>query len=1163
MSAGRNKVFEVAMQFCRDADVYPDNVIFGYSKLLTLDETQVGIFVPSECTDDLETARKWFSDNKLDLDMIKSGLLLLLPYIPKDRIREAKEKFEEYLKGTTPDTASSEILEKARELSYVSMDKYFSEGKELSDVYKYMGELRENMPREEVGEKAAKAEKTEITEPKVNEKTVRYDTGSVTDKKEDSPAEKEPASKSKDQAGKSDEPRNLSDLSKKYRELSIALLDVVKGQDQAVLKFIQGYNQGELLRKTREGDRPKSFFFFFGPPGVGKTLLAETAGKSLGIPYKIFNMSEYVTSQAIQELIGSPGNFSSVSENNIAGFVSKNPECLLVFDEIEKAHPVVLRQFLQILGSGRLNGTMGKKVVSFRDVTIIFTSNVGRELYSDRSVNLTTLPEKVVVDAITSEKGPDGEPALSPEFCSRIASGNIILFNHLSVKYLVELVKDNFDQIVRGMEEEYGVKVKYSNYLPLLFIYNRGGDIDARVAVGQSGKFLKDEIYELLRQMENSKSADNAIKSISIDVEWDGIDPELKGLFKSEEKSEVLFFSDNEMFDDLESSRYTIHRTADYEKAKEYLNSDISAVYIDPFLGRNKEDDTILSIADYNTKGVKLLHYIADTQAELPIYLLEMNGKFSDVDRNTFIQEGAAGIASVDTGRGAGFKRLFTQIMEELYMERESRDFTQRGWVIDFSTKQEINEGKALIRYYDLKKRMAVDVESRGSILSDAERPNVRFSDIIGAEKAKEELQYFVKYLKNPKQFLAAGGKAPKGVLLYGPPGTGKTMLAKAMAGECDVHFMETSAANFKNKYVGESEANIRKLFKRARKFAPAIIFIDEIDAIGKQRTGSEFTAVTDSMLNVLLTEMDGFSSASSSKPVFVLAATNYGVGAESDGISSLDSALIRRFDNKIYVDLPNEEERKTYILRLLKNKNIEGVSEEIAKSVAERTTGQSLAILQNVIDLAFRNAGREGRQVSDKDILNALEEYNYGEKKEHTPDYYRKVAYHETGHAYVSYLSGDKPSYITIESRGNFGGYMQHANAEDIPEYTREQLIGKIRTALAGRAAEQIFFGKDASLNTGASSDLKQATNLAFRILCTYGMEDDQMMVLDRDEIMKSALASEYVAKINSLLRKEMANTLQIITEGRDKIEKIVDVLVKENRLTGAQFEALMEERA
>ena len=175
-------------------------------------------------------------------------------------------------------------------------------------------------------------------------------------------------------------------------------------------------------------------------------------------------------------------------------------------------------------------------------------------------------------------------------------------------------------------------------------------------------------------------------------------------------------------------------------------------------------------------------------------------------------------------------------------MEKESQAFSQRGWVIDFNTKQNVSGKTVKIWFYNLKKRMTVDVESRGSILSDAERLNIKFDDVIGAENAKEELQYFVKYLQNPKQFLMNGGKPPKGVLLYGPPGTGKTMLAKAMAGESDVTFLQTSASELKNKYIGESEANIRRILAKAKKYAPAIIFIDEIDAIGKKRTGGELT---------------------------------------------------------------------------------------------------------------------------------------------------------------------------------------------------------------------------------------------------------------------------------------------------------------------------------
>ncbi len=1150
MIVKENQVYKAAMQFCRGFDEkLPEAVIFGYAKLLSMDEAQVRAFVPDDCMEDFETAHKWFSDNKLDLNLIKSGLLLLVQLIPAAEAKERSAKFEEFTESDKKKVSSADILKKAKEESFISFSEVFGVGKELSDVFKYQAQLKENQPKED---KIQSENKKESDEKKSESK-----------KDDEKKSDEKKTEKEKDKKSETIEKRELSDVSKKYRDLAIALLDVVKGQDQAILKFIQGYNQGELLKQTEKGNHPKTYFFFFGPPGVGKTLLAETAAENLGIPPRIFNMSEYSAPQAHEELIGISKIYNNAKEGSLVQFVRENPECLLVFDEIEKAHLNVIRLFLQILGSGKLHNVFRDEDTNFSDVTIIFTSNVGRELYEDRSVNLTSLPEKVLVDSIQKEKNQYGQQALPPEICSRIASGNTVMFNHLSIQHLAELVRENFDKIVVGMEQEYGIRITYANELPLLFLYNRGGGIDARVAVGQSGKFLKNEIYELMRQLENS-TTEQKVKKLEIGVEWEGMDDELKRLFKNDETAEVLFFSDKkEFFSNMEEKPYKIYCASTPEEADEYMKNNISAVFIDPFFGSGEEDEIVLSISDYNTDGVRLFHKIVETQAGLPVYLLEMDHTFSEVDKRTFLQEGAFGTVSVQESNAASFKRQFKQIMEELYMERESQVFSQRGWVIDFNTKQEITDkdGKVKILFYELKKRMAVDVDSRGSILSDTERPNISFSDVIGAEKAKEELKYFVKFLKNPKRFLMNGGKPPKGVLLYGPPGTGKTMLAKAMAGESDVTFLQTSASEFKNKYVGESEANIRRIFAKAKKYAPAIIFIDEIDAIGKKRTGGEFNSTTESMLNALLTEMDGFSSTDNSKPVFVLAATNYGVGGEDDGIASLDEALMRRFDNKIYVDLPKESERKDYIMLMTEKKGMNAISEKTAQSIAERTTGQSLAILQNVIDLALRNAIKESRTATDDDLLTALEEYIYGEKKEHKPEYYREVAIHETGHAYLSYISGDKPSYITIESRGNFGGYMQHANQEDVTGYTKEELLARIRTALAGRAAEEVFFGKEKSLNTGASGDLRHATDLAWNILCTYGMES-QLVVLRKDDILKSPMASSYVEKINELLNEEMKKTVSTIEGAKDKIQEIADVLVKENRLTGAQFEELMNKK-
>ncbi|MBR1853981.1 MAG: AAA family ATPase, partial [Lachnospiraceae bacterium] len=458
--------------------------------------------------------------------------------------------------------------------------------------------------------------------------------------------------------------------------------------------------------------------------------------------------------------------------------------------------------------------------------------------------------------------------------------------------------------------------------------------------------------------------------------------------------------------------------------------------------------------------------------------------------------------------------------------------------------------------FYDLRKRMAVDVASRGSLLSQAERPEVRFADVIGAESAKKELRYFVEYLKNPKYFLSKGEKPPKGILLYGPPGTGKTMLAKAMAGESDVTFLQTTAAEFLNSSVGKGEEKIREAFRRAQKYAPAIIFIDEIDTIGKRRTGA---GMTESMLNTLLTQMDGFAT-DRRKPVFVLAATNYGISGE--GAAVLDEALLRRFDNKIYISLPNLKERRQYLEQLF-GVGAAGsrISESILDNIAERTTGQSLAELQNVAGLAMRSAVRDGVELSDEVLLTALEEYIHGEKKEHTAEYYYSVAIHEAGHAYVAWLSGDKPAYLTVESRGDFGGYMMAGTPDDTPAYTEEMLIGKIRTALAGRVAEEVFFGAEKGANTGAASDLEKATNLAFGMLCRYGLTGDRLVSLNKEEVMHSSLAGEYLEKANEILQREMQNTQQIIKDGRGTIERIAKELVEKNRLTGQEFETIMKQ--
>lgn len=957
------------------------------------------------------------------------------------------------------------------------------------------------------------------------------------------------------------ENETFKQLVMRVESIGMKLREQVLGQDDAIDKLEKAFFHAE--KNARQEDKrkgPRSVFLFAGPSGVGKTFMAKLFADELGLPFRRFDMSGYPRADSVEELAGVSTLWKDSKAGVLTSYVNENPHSVLLFDEIEKAHGAVIRLFLQILDDGVCFDRHQNTNISFEDTIIIFTTNAGKQRYRDaRDENLTLLPDKLVLEALEKDINPEtNSPFFPPEILSRMSSHTVIMFNHLRADALRQVVEKDVEHQLMKTEQKFGYNLRTGKRkLAGTVLYSMGGSADARNASRLAGKLIDRQLLEFMYFMAQKIQPDNieGLKKIEWDCDFTEAADEVRKLYFGEKDKVIPVFGAMEYVPSgsLKENCITVKDTTDSDAFMEMIRSgNVLFAVIDYTLGLDPAKST-LNIADARTVGRKVFLDTAGKNKDIPIYILcggESEYKYSDKEKEDLLKRGAHGFIT---------REYYENELETTYWDvccqKVMDALTRRHQVLTYKTRKELVDGRpdaGKIVFYDLKLETAVDSEDRSAILSDTERPDIKFADVIGAEKAKEELQYFVKYLMKPGEFLKSGIKPPKGILLYGLPGTGKTLLARAMAGESDVAFLQTSATEFKSQYIGESEANIRRIFERARKYAPAIIFIDEIDAIGKKRTGSENTHSTESMLNALLTEMDGFRGADQNKPVFVLAATNK--------FDSLDDALLRRFDNRICVDRPKEKEREQYILKLLAGRNITTVSKEAAHNIAERTTGQTLAILQNVFELAFRNATRCSRVMTDDDLLTALEEYEHGEKKEHTPDYYKCVAIHETGHAYVSYISGDKPSYITIESRSDYGGYMQHANQEDVTDYTKEELLARIRTALAGRAAEEVFFGKAKSLNTGASSDLQRATDIAFQIVCEFGMDDARLITLRKAEVLLSPLAEKYTVKVNEILKTEMKNTIEILGNSKEKIQKIADTLARENRLTGKQFEELME---
>ena len=456
--------------------------------------------------------------------------------------------------------------------------------------------------------------------------------------------------------------------------------------------------------------------------------------------------------------------------------------------------------------------------------------------------------------------------------------------------------------------------------------------------------------------------------------------------------------------------------------------------------------------------------------------------------------------------------------------------------------------------------------KSKAKLFDQKLETKTTFEDVAGLEGAKEEVQEIVDFLKNPEKYTALGGKIPKGALLVGPPGTGKTLLAKAVAGEAKAPFFSLSGSDFVEMFVGVGASRVRDLFKQAKDKSPAIIFIDEIDAIGRARGKSNFSGSNDereNTLNQLLTEMDGFGSNTN---VIVLAATNRA--------DVLDKALMRagRFDRQIYVDLPDIRERReifeVHLKPLKKSKNLD------TDFLSKQTPGFSGADIANVCNEAALIAARNGKKAVEKqDFLDAVDRIIGGLEKKNkiiTPDEKKAVAYHEAGHATVSWMLEHAAPLVkvTIVPRGRSLGAAWYLPEERLI-VRPEQMLDEMCAALGGRAAEKVIFNK---ISTGALSDLEKVTKQARAMVTVYGLSDKigNLTYYDSSGQNEYGFTKPYSEQTAELIDKEISDIVEaqyqraiaLLNENKDKLIELAEVLLKEEVIFKDNLETIFGKR-
>lgn len=449
----------------------------------------------------------------------------------------------------------------------------------------------------------------------------------------------------------------------------------------------------------------------------------------------------------------------------------------------------------------------------------------------------------------------------------------------------------------------------------------------------------------------------------------------------------------------------------------------------------------------------------------------------------------------------------------------------------------------------------------------DDKKEKVTFKDVAGAHEAKEELQEIVEFLRNPKKFLDIGARIPKGVLLMGPPGSGKTLMARAVAGESSVPFFYVSGSEFVELFVGIGASRVRDLFKVAKAAAPAIIFIDEIDAVGRHR-GTGMGGGHDEReqtLNQILVEMDGFEPH---EKVIVIAATNRP--------DVLDPALLRpgRFDRRVFLDLPDIKGRKDILNIHAKNKPL--AEDVVLDLIAERTPGFSGADLQNLMNEAAILAAREERKkVSQFDLIRSIEKVMLGpERKSHllTVEEKKIASYHEAGHALVSSVlkHADPVHKVSVVSRGRAAGYTLKLPLEEKHLYSRLHFLDEISVSLGGYLAEKIIFG---DITTGASDDLRHAIDIARSLVIKYGMSDkigpvawggrSEPIFLGKDfateKNYSEEVAKEIDAEIVNIINNSKKSAEEVLLKHKDILSEIANTLIEKETIEKEEFNAII----
>ncbi|GMV41633.1 MAG: hypothetical protein AMXMBFR64_33490 [Myxococcales bacterium] len=944
-----------------------------------------------------------------------------------------------------------------------------------------------------------------------------------------------------------DEARDLAD------RLVAALKERVFGQDQAIRALGEAAFHATVSPPSQG---PRGVLTFLGPSGVGKTWLAECFAEELArirgeaIGFRRFDMGTFGGPQNFEQLFGTEQFYKGSRPGTLTGFAKDTPRAVIVLDELEKAHPTTLQALLAVFDKGEVVDKALERPVDFRGTWFIVTTNLGQQLFAGPNsagvLHAGGASPELVYDILTArgEAGAEGStPGLPPELVSRLAKGGAVALGALETRHTLRIVG-------RACETASDTpSVRPSRDAAFMLLLSLLPQLDARRVAARTSTWASELVRGAHQVCRSELHAANP-ERLSVRVEVVGEAAAWLRARLEAPRLRVLVVDDGDDVRRLVAAELgasvEVQRATSGEAVAlaQRLRPDV--VLLDLCIDQPQSSAVV-------TGGDAVLEALRTALPWLPVVLFSENvdgrGAFESVVARVLARGGARAFIPLrrdhtDPLAAEDLVARVRAVVDDVLLDRVLREQVRAHKAVRLRTEFAWDAGatEVVARIVGVSEQVAIAAADRSASIRFAGIPTDRLDDLVGLERARRRLRQVVRWLSDPSTLEAFGARPPRGFLLAGPPGTGKTMLARALAGEAGLPFLAMSAGELQSKWVGESEERIRELFQRAQAYAPAIVFIDEIDAVAGRR--GEVATHAHSVLNQLLACMDGFQVADRS--VFVLAATNHPEG--------LDPAIRRpgRFDEVIAVERPNAAARQTFFERRLAPLDVSGAD---LPRLVRATAGLTPAELDRIAREAAYAAAADGRQrLEGADLLDAARLVRFGAEREDLqvrPDELRVTAWHEAGHAvaHLTLLPDDPIELLTIvpNERGALG-FLASQRDEARHDLTRDRVRRQLVVALAGREAERRLGGDDA-LTAGARSDLEQATRLAAAAVGEWGF-DEAVGPLFAPALGDPALVRR---RARVWLAEAAQAAKALLDERQDLVAALAEALLERESLDGA----------